>query len=61
MTLDVKMVNPFIEAIMYIMPQLGFQNIVKGNLSVKDQFMESKGLTVLLGMTDAMRGSVAYI
>ena len=60
MTLDVKMVNPFIEAIMYIMPQLGFQNIVKGNLSVKDQFMESKGLTVLLGMTDAMRGSVAY-
>ena len=58
--MDAKMINPFIEAIMYIMPQLGFQNIVKGNLFVKDQFMESKGVTVLVGMTDAMRGNVAY-
>ena len=54
------MINPFIEAITYIMPQLGFQNIIKGSLSVKDQFMESKGVTVLVGLTDAMRGNVAY-
>lgn len=58
--MDAKMINPFIEAVMYIMPQLGFQDIVKGNLFVKDQFMESKGVTVLVGMTDAMRGNVAY-
>ncbi len=54
------MINPFIEAILYIMPQLGFQNITKGKLLVKDQFMESKGVTVLVGLTDAMRGNVAY-
>lgn len=45
---------------MHIMPQLGFQNITKGGLLVKDQFMESKGVTVLVGLTDAMRGNVAY-
>lgn len=54
------MINPFIEAVMHIMPQLGFQNITKGGLLVKDQFMESKGVTVLVGLTDAMRGNVAY-
>ncbi|MBP2626899.1 MAG: putative chemotaxis phosphatase, CheX [Firmicutes bacterium] len=58
--LDVKMVNPFIEAIMNIMPQLGFQSITKGNLSIGDQFMTSKGVTVLVGLTGGMRGNVAY-
>jgi len=58
--LDVKMINPFIEAIMNIMPQLGFQNITKGKVSVGDQFMMSKGVTVLVGLTDEMRGNVAY-
>lgn len=58
--MDVKMINPFIEAIMYIMPQLGFQSITKGKVSVGDQFMTSKGVTVLVGLTDEMRGNVAY-
>lgn len=54
------MINPFIDAIMTIMPQLGFQNIVKGKLSVGDQFVESKGITVLVGVTDQLRGNIAY-
>jgi chemotaxis protein CheX len=58
--LDVKMINPFIDAIMTIMPQLGFQNIVKGKLSVGDQFVESKGITILVGLTDQLRGNIAY-
>ena len=58
--MDVKMINPFIEAIMHIMPQLGFRSITKGRLSVGDQFMASKGVTVLVGLTDEMRGNVAY-
>jgi len=58
--LDVKMINPFIEAITNIMPQLGFQSITKGKLSIGDQFMTSKGVTVLVGLTDEIRGNVAY-
>lgn len=54
------MINPFIEAISHIMPQLGFQSITKGKLSVGDQFMTSKGVTVLVGLTDDIRGNVAY-
>lgn len=54
------MINPFIDAIMTIMPQLGFQNIVKGRLSVGDQFVESKGITILVGLTDQLRGNIAY-
>jgi len=45
---------------MTIMPQLGFQNIVKGKLSVGDQFVESKGITILVGLTDQLRGNIAY-
>ena len=54
------MVNPFIDAIMHIMPQLGFQNIVKGKISVGEQFVESKGITIIVGLTDELRGNVAY-
>ncbi len=58
--MDAKMINPFIDAIMTIMPQLGFENIVKGKLSVGDQFVESKGITILVGLTDQLRGNIAY-
>ena len=58
--MDAKMINPFIEAIMHIMPQLGFQSITKGKISVGDQFMLSKGVTVFVGLTDEMQGNIAY-
>lgn len=58
--MDVKLINPFIDAMVTIMPQLGFQNIVRGNISVGDQFVESRGVTVLLGLTDQIRGNIAY-
>ena len=45
---------------MNIMPQLGFQNISKGKISVGDQFMNSKGVTILVGLTDELQGNVAY-
>ncbi len=54
------MINPFIEALMNIMPQLGFQNISKGKISIGDQFMNSKGVTILVGLTDELQGNVAY-
>ncbi|MDF2633531.1 MAG: putative chemotaxis phosphatase, CheX [Pelosinus sp.] len=54
------MINPFIDAIMNIMPQLGFQNVVKGKISVGQQFVESKGITILVGLTDQIRGNIAY-
>lgn len=58
--MDVTMVNPFIDAIMHILPQLGFTSIAKGKLAVGERFVESKGITVLVGLTDQFRGNVAY-
>lgn len=58
--MDVKLINPFIDAMVTIMPQLGFQKIVRGNISVGDKFVESRGVTVLLGLTDQIRGNIAY-
>lgn len=58
--MDANLVNPFLEAIGAIMPQLGFQSVNSGKLSVKDQHMESMGVTLLIGITDDLQGNVAY-
>lgn len=58
--MDVKIINPFIEALTSVLPQLGFQNIARGALSVKEQFVHSKGITILIGMTNQVRGNIAY-
>ena len=58
--MDVKVINPFIEALTSVLPQLGFQSIVRGGLNVKEQFVESKGVTILIGLTNQVRGNVAY-
>lgn len=58
--MDVKVINPFIEALSSVLPQLGFQNIARGGLNVKEQFVESKGVTILIGLTNQVRGNVAY-
>ena len=54
------MINPFIDAIMKVIPQLGFQNIIKGKLSVGEQFVERKGVTIIVGLTKDLRGNGAY-
>lgn len=58
--MDVKLINPFIDAVTAVMPQLGFQTITKGKMAVKEQTVESLGVTVLIGMTHAVKGNVAY-
>jgi chemotaxis protein CheX len=58
--LDVKLINPFVDAVATVMPQLGFQNISRGKLALKEQYVSSQGVTVLIGMTNQVRGNIAY-
>ncbi|WP_110953659.1 chemotaxis protein CheX [Anaerosinus massiliensis] len=58
--MDAKLVNPFIDAMTTVMPQMGFQNIVRGKVAVKDKAADSLGVTVLVGITKEIRGNVAY-
>lgn len=58
--MDSKLINPFIDAFTLVMPQLGFQDITRTNVSVKEKNVKSLGVTVLVGITKQARGNVAY-
>lgn len=58
--MDVNHVNPFIQSFTNIMPQIGFSNIQKGNLSVKEKEITGSGLIILVGIVGAIKGNVAY-
>ena len=44
--MDVKHINPVIESVSNIMPQLGFANISKKGVSVKGKNIESPGVVI---------------
>lgn len=58
--MDARIINPVIDAFREILPQLGFADIQRGNISMGTNSVESLGVTVIIGMTKALRGSVAY-
>ncbi|MBP8629927.1 MAG: chemotaxis protein CheX [Negativicutes bacterium] len=58
--MDAKLINPFIDAFHTIMPQIGFTEVKRGNISLKDKTATSKGVTVLVGLTKELGGNVAY-
>jgi chemotaxis protein CheX len=57
---DVKHINPFIESFATVMPQLGFVNIQKGNLSVKGRELVGSGVIIILGIVGSIKGNVVY-
>lgn len=58
--MDVKHINPFIESFTNVIPQLGFNNIQKGNLSVKSKDLKSSGVIIIVGIVGALKGNVVY-
>lgn len=59
--MDAGQVIPFIDAIVAVMPQLGFQDIKRGQLSVSDDNkIASLGVMAVVGITHAIRGTIAY-
>ena len=58
--MDARYINPVIDAFREILPQLGFSDIQRGNVRMGTNSGESLGVTVIIGMTKAIRGNVAY-
>lgn len=58
--MDVKHVNPFMDAFVTIMPQLGFQEVEKGELSVKPQEIFCSGVVIIVGIVGDIKGNVVY-
>ncbi|MCT4593634.1 MAG: chemotaxis protein CheX [Anaeromicrobium sp.] len=58
--MDVKLINPFVEAFSAVMPQIGFGDIKKGALSLKDKNIKINGVMINLGMVGDIKGNVIY-
>ncbi|MEG6523822.1 chemotaxis protein CheX [Desulfotomaculum sp. 1211_IL3151] len=58
--MDAKKYAPFVDAFAEILPQLGFQAVKRGNLSLKEKLMATRDITAIVGLTKKIRGNVAY-
>ena len=58
--MDVKHINPFLDSILTIMPQLGFKDIKKQGISIKDNQIKSLGVMLTVGIVGDIKGNVIY-
>ena len=58
--MDARFINPVIDAFREILPQLGLADIQRGKIGMGTNSVESLGVTVIIGMTKDIKGSVAY-
>jgi chemotaxis protein CheX len=58
--LDVKYINPFIQAFFSVMPQLGFEDIQKEGISLKNDNLISTGVILTVGIVGEVKGNVVY-
>ena len=58
--MDVKLVNPFIDAFITVLPQMGFQEPKRTDMHVEQNIVVGLGVTVIVGFTKEIRGNIAY-
>jgi chemotaxis protein CheX len=51
---------PFVEAFFEVLPNFGFKEIKRGDLSLKDKLVAGMDVTALIGLSKDLRGNVAY-
>ena len=58
--MDVKHINPVIESISNIMPQLGFARVSKKGVSLKGKDIDSPGVVIIIGLIGDVKGNIIY-
>ena len=58
--MDVKHINPFLNAVTSIMPQLGLVDVKKKGIILKGRFIESPGVMIIVGIIGDIKGNVIY-
>ena len=58
--MDVKHINPFLEAFTSVMPQLGLTDVKKNEIMIKGRFIESPGVMIIVGIIGDIKGNVIY-
>lgn len=56
--MDVKLLNPILEAVAGILPQLGFQSVTKKGVALSGSVLEWRGVMINIGMLGKIRGSI---
>ena len=57
--MDVKYINPFIDSFYNILPQIGFSNVTREEVTVKNS-VESLGILINLGIGGDIKGNIVY-
>ncbi|KOY65586.1 MULTISPECIES: chemotaxis protein CheX [Clostridium] len=57
--MDVKYINPFIDSFYNILPQIGFSNVTREGVTVKNS-VESLGILINLGIVGDIKGNIVY-
>ena len=58
--MDAKLINPFVDAFITVMPMLGFPEPTRPKLYAASARAKSLGVSVLVGFTKQIRGNVVY-
>lgn len=58
--MDANYINPFLESIAFVLPQLGITDIKRGNIRLRDNTFNSSGIVVNVGIVGELKGNVAY-
>ena len=58
--MDAKLVNPFIDAFISVMPQIGFPTPKRLKVYLQNKTLDSLGVMVMIGFTKQLRGNVVY-
>ncbi|MHB9940158.1 chemotaxis protein CheX [Clostridium sporogenes] len=57
--MDAKYINPFIDSFYNILPQIGFSNVTRKDVTVKNN-VESLGILINLGIVGDIKGNIVY-
>ncbi|WXR61733.1 chemotaxis protein CheX [Peptostreptococcaceae bacterium AGR-M142] len=59
--MDIKYINPFVEGFLNVMPVLGFQDVKRNSVRVReDNTIQYSGVALMLGIVGDIKGNVIY-
>lgn len=58
--MDVNNLNNILDAFTNVLPQLGINNIQKTGMSLKEKFVKSSGVIVIIGTIGDIKGNIIY-
>ena len=58
--MDVKYINPFLDSFLSVMPQVGLTDVQKKGLKLRDKYITSPGVMIIVGIMGDIKGNVIY-